>query len=343
MKRQIFSEAEVRPMSDVILTVEGLTIAFRNKKESFNAVENISFELRSGEILGIVGESGSGKTITSKAILNLLPENAIVSEGSISYLGKELTGLPEKKMEKLRGSEIAMIFQDSKMSLDQVYTVGSQITEALMSHENISRDMAKKRALTLLESVKIPNAARVYDAYPFELSGGMCQRVMIAIALSCSPKILIADEPTTALDVTVQSQILDLLKEIQRVTSMGILLITHDLGVIAEVADRVVVMYAGRIMESSTKAEILKNPVHPYTRGLIRSMLKMDTDEEVLYSIEGVVTDMKSMPVGCRFSTRCPLAMEICRKEDPSTTSVSEGHLVACFRSEEIMRGEALE
>lgn len=330
-------------MSEVILKVEGLTIAFKNKKESFKAVENIGFELKRGEILGIVGESGSGKTITSKAILNLLPDNAAVSEGSISFSGRELAGLTEKEMEKLRGTEIAMIFQDSKMSLDQVYTVGSQITEAILTHENISRDQAKKRALTLLESVKIPNAPRVFDSYPFELSGGMCQRVMIAIALSCSPKILIADEPTTALDVTVQSQILDLLKEIQRVTSMGILLITHDLGVISEVADRVIVMYAGKIMESTTKAELIENPVHPYTRGLIRSMLKMDTEEEVLYSIDGVVPDIKSMPEGCRFSTRCPLAMERCRKEDPGITTVSPGHLVSCFRSEEIVRGEALE
>lgn len=328
-------------MSEVILTVEGLTIAFRNKKESFKAVENLGFTLRSGEILGIVGESGSGKTITSKAVLNLLPENAIVTEGSISYLGKELIGLSEKEMEKLRGTEIAMIFQDSKMSLDQVYTVGSQITEAIMAHDNVSRSEAKKRALTLLESVKIPNSARVFDSYPFELSGGMCQRVMIAIALSCSPKILIADEPTTALDVTVQSQILDLLKEIQRVTSMGILLITHDLGVISEVADRVVVMYAGKIMESSTKSEILEKPIHPYTRGLIRSMLRMDTDEEVLYSIEGVVPDIKAMPEGCRFSTRCPMVMERCCSEDPGITSVSPGHLVSCFRSEEIIRGES--
>jgi len=236
-----------------------------------------------------------------------------------------------------------MIFQDSKMSLDQVYTVGSQITEAILTHEDITRDEAKKRALTLLESVRIPNAPRVFDSYPFELSGGMCQRVMIAIALSCSPKILIADEPTTALDVTVQSQILDLLKEIQRATSMGILLITHDLGVISEVADRVIVMYAGKIMESSTKTELLENPVHPYTRGLIRSMLKMDTDLEVLYSIDGVVPDIKSMPEGCRFSTRCPLVMERCRKEDPGIISVSPGHLVSCFRSVEIVRGEALE
>ncbi|MBP1920699.1 ABC transporter ATP-binding protein [Youngiibacter multivorans] len=330
-------------MSDVILKVEGLTIAFSNKKESFKAVENIGFELKKGEILGIVGESGSGKTITSKAILNLLPDNAGVSEGSISFLGRELAGLTEKEMEKIRGTEIAMIFQDSKMALDQVYTVGSQITEAILTHEDISRDAAKKRALTLLESVKIPNATRVFDSYPFELSGGMCQRVMIAIALSCSPKILIADEPTTALDVTVQSQILDLLKEIQRVTSMGILLITHDLGVISEVADRVIVMYAGKIMEASTKTELLENPVHPYTRGLIRSMLKMDTDLEVLYSIDGVVPDIKSMPEGCRFSTRCPLVMERCRKEDPGIISVSPGHLVSCFRSEEIVRGEALE
>lgn len=330
-------------MSEVILKVEGLTIAFSNKKESFKAVENIGFELKKGEILGIVGESGSGKTITSKAILNLLPDNAGVSDGSILFLGRDLVNLTEKEMEKLRGTEIAMIFQDSKMSLDQVYTVGSQITEAILTHEDISRDAAKKRALTLLESVKIPNAPRVFDSYPFELSGGMCQRVMIAIALSCSPKILIADEPTTALDVTVQSQILDLLKEIQRVTSMGILLITHDLGVISEVADRVIVMYAGKIMESSTKAELLENPVHPYTRGLIRSMLKMDTDMEVLYSIDGVVPDIKSMPEGCRFSTRCPLVMERCRKEDPGIISVSPGHLVSCFRSEEIVRGEALE
>lgn len=330
-------------MSEVILKVEGLTIAFSNKKESFKAVENIGFELKKGEILGIVGESGSGKTITSKAILNLLPDNAGVSDGSILFLGRDLVNLTDKEMEKLRGTEIAMIFQDSKMSLDQVYTVGSQITEAILTHEDISRDAAKKRALTLLESVKIPNAPRVFDSYPFELSGGMCQRVMIAIALSCSPKILIADEPTTALDVTVQSQILDLLKEIQRVTSMGILLITHDLGVISEVADRVIVMYAGKIMESSTKAELLENPVHPYTRGLIRSMLKMDTDMEVLYSIDGVVPDIKSMPEGCRFSTRCPLVMERCRKEDPGIISVSPGHLVSCFRSEEIVRGEALE
>lgn len=325
-------------MAKELLTIDGLTIAFHNKNETFIAIQNVNFQMKEGEILGIVGESGSGKTLTAKAILGLLPENANVIQGTINYSGIDLVKQSEKKFEKIRGTEIAMIFQDSKMALDQIYTVGDQIVEAILTHKKMSGKEAKKQALHLLESVRIPNPSRVINSYPFELSGGMCQRVMIAIALSCSPNILIADEPTTALDVTVQSQILDLLKEIQNETNMGVLLITHDLGVIAEVADRVVVMYAGEIMEIASTKTIMENPKHPYTHGLIESMLKIDQDQEVLHCIDGVVPDIKSMPKGCKFSTRCPYVIEKCKQERPELLPFETGnhHKAACFRLHEI-------
>lgn len=326
-------------MGEVLLKVHNLKMVFQNKKSSFAAVEGLTFSVERGKTLGIVGESGSGKTMASLSVLGLLPNQGRVAEGEILFDGKNLLELSEKEMQNLRGNEMAMIFQDPVMSLDQIYTVGDQIIEAIRTHKKISKDEAKKRALALLEDVGIPNPERVYRSYPFELSGGMCQRVMIAIALSCNPKLLFADEPTTALDVTVQAQIMELLKKIQKEYDMGIVLITHDLGVVADVADDIVVMYAGKSMEIAPKEVIFNSPCHPYTHGLIRSIPQLDTKEERLYSIQGMVPDLRNFPPGCRFCTRCPLALDECREKEPPFIELNKKHFVRCHRAEEIAKG----
>lgn len=326
-------------MGEVLLKVENLKMVFRNKKSSFAAVEGLTFSVEEGKTLGIVGESGSGKTMASLSVMRLLPEQGIVEEGEVYFQGKDLLKLSEKEMQSLRGNEISMIFQDPVMSLDQIYTVGDQLIEAILTHEKLSKAEAMKRATTLLEQVGISQPERVYRSYPFELSGGMCQRVMIAIALSCNPRILFADEPTTALDVTVQAQIMELLKEIQKQNHMGIILITHDLGVVADAADDIVVMYAGKAMELAPKEMIFQAPGHPYTNGLIRSIPRLDTKVERLYSIQGSVPDIRNFPVGCRFSTRCPLVEDICRKLEPPFAQVGDKHFVRCHKAEAIAKG----
>lgn len=326
-------------MGEVLLKVENLKMVFQNKQSSFAAVEELSFSVEEGKTLGIVGESGSGKTMASLSVMRLLPEQGIVEAGEVYFQGKDLLKLSEKEMQSLRGNEISMIFQDPVMSLDQIYTVGDQLIEAILTHEKMTKGEAKKRATTLLEQVGISQPERVYRSYPFELSGGMCQRVMIAIALSCNPRILFADEPTTALDVTVQAQIMELLKEIQKQNHMGIILITHDLGVVADAADDIVVMYAGKAMELAPKEIIFQAPGHPYTNGLIRSIPRLDTKAERLYSIQGSVPDIRNFPVGCRFSTRCPLVEDICRKQEPPFAQVGDKHFVRCHKAEEIAKG----
>ncbi len=326
-------------MGEILLEVHDLCMVFHNKKSSYAAVEGLSFQVEQGKTLGIVGESGSGKTMASLSVLGLLPEQGKVAEGSILYKGKDLLTCTEKELQNIRGKEISMIFQDPVMSLDQIFTVGSQIEEAILLHEKIGKKELKDRALTLLADVGIPHPERVYRSYPFELSGGMCQRVMIAIALSCNPSLLFADEPTTALDVTVQAQIMELLECLQRKNHMGIVLITHDLGVVADAADDIVVMYAGKSMEIAPKETIFNHPVHPYTNGLIRSIPKLETEEERLYSIRGTVPDIKNFPKGCRFCTRCPFCQDICKNEEPPFVEVGNRHFVRCHRVEEILKG----
>ena len=320
-------------MSDVLLHVENLQMVFENKLRSFAAVDNLGFTVKRGQTLGIVGESGSGKTMAALSVLRLLPNQGRVGGGKILFDGRDLLTLSEKEMQKLRGKEISMIFQDPMMSLDQVCTVGKQITEAIRTHERVSRAQAEERALKLLADVGIAQADRVFRSYPFELSGGMCQRVMIAIALSCNPKLLFADEPTTALDVTVQAQILDLLKRVRDEYRMGIVLITHDLGVVAEIADHVIVMYAGKSMEGAPTDTILRRPSHPYTAGLMKSMPKLGQPAARLYNIEGTVPDIRHMPKGCRFCTRCPLADAHCREEEPTVREIEPEHYVRCHRA----------
>lgn len=326
-------------MGEVLLELKNLKMVFENKRSSFAAVEDLSFLVSEGETLGIVGESGSGKTMASLSVLGLLPNQGRVAEGEILFGGQDLLKLSEKELRNLRGNEISMIFQDPVMSLDQIYTVGDQLVEAILTHQKMPKQEAKKRALSLLEDVGIPQPDRVYRSYPFELSGGMCQRVMIAIALSCHPRLLFADEPTTALDVTVQAQIMELLKKVQKDYQMGIVLITHDLGVVADAADNIVVMYAGKSMEIGPKETIFNKPCHPYTHGLIRSIPQLDTKERRLYSIQGMVPDIRSFPPGCRFCTRCTMALEQCGQQEPPFVEIGAGHYVRCHRTEEIARG----
>ena len=320
-------------MEKELLQVKDLQMVFENKKRSFTAVDNLSFSIQRGKTLGIVGESGSGKTMASLSVMGLLPNQGRISAGEIIFKGKDLRKCSEAEMNKIRGSEMSMIFQDSMMSLDQVYTVGYQISEAILAHEKVSRQEAKNRALSLIGAVGIPHPDRVYDSYPFELSGGMCQRIMIAIALSCNPKLLFADEPTTALDVTVQAQILDLLKDMQKKYQMGIVLITHDLGVVSEIADNVIVLYAGQSMEIGSTEVIMHNPSHPYTSGLMKAIPKVGEKKDMLYSIDGMVPDIRHMPKGCRFCTRCPLADDRCREEQPQMREIEPGHFARCHKA----------
>lgn len=326
-------------MSKHLLEVNDIRVVFSNKKREFAAVDGLSFHLDQGEILGIVGESGSGKTMAGLSLLGLLPERGRVTSGGISYKGRDLLALKNKEMYKIRGKEISMIFQDPVMSLDQVFTVGSQLVEAIRTHEKTSKRRASELSLSMLRAVGIPNPERVFNSYPFELSGGMCQRVMIAIALCCSPSLLIADEPTTALDVTVQAQILGTLRQLRENTSIGIILITHDLDVVKDMADRIIVMYAGKAMEMGTREHIFRNPLHPYTRGLLRCVPTLDmADGTRLFNIEGTVPDSSDMPKGCRFSTRCSHAEKRCHKTQPEFSEVEPGHFVSCLQVREVMK-----
>ncbi|RLL43804.1 ABC transporter ATP-binding protein [Oceanobacillus piezotolerans] len=296
------------------------------------AVDGVSFHLNRGETVALVGESGSGKSVTSLSIMKLLsiPPGKIVS-GSIELEGKDLLRLSEKEMRKVRGDDIAMIFQEPMTSLDPVFKIGDQIMESIIHHQRISKKEAKERALELLKLVGIANPEKVIKEYPHQLSGGMRQRVMIAIAMSNNPKVLIADEPTTALDVTVQSQILKLMLKMQDTFNSSILLITHDMGVVAETADRVLVMYAGQIVEEAEVKEVFLNPQHPYTKALLKTMPSLENNVRRLLSIPGNVPPSHQFPKGCRFADRCEFAMDICRDSAPELESVSEGHHVRCY------------
>ena len=318
-----------------LLEVHELTVHFFTEEGVVRAVENVSFEIYPGEVLGLVGESGCGKTVTGLSLLRLIPiPPGRVVNGDILFDGKSLLGLEEKEMEKVRGNDIAMIFQEPMTSLNPVFTIGDQIMEAIILHQRLDKTEAKKRAIEMLDRVKIPSPEKRMDSYPHQLSGGMRQRAMIAMALSCQPKLLVADEPTTALDVTIQAQILHLLKEIQGEMGMSVILITHDLGVISEIADRLAVMYAGRIFEYGPIEAIFTRMRNPYTYGLMRSIPQLTEQRGRLYAIPGQVPDPMHLPVGCKFHPRCHMMIEDCKKGEPMY-QVSGDQLSRCIRWKE--------
>ena len=315
----------------MLLSVKNLSTEFPVKKGIVRAVEDVSFDVDQGEILAIVGESGSGKSVTSLSIMGLLAEPGHVAGGSMEFEGKDLATLSEKQYRELRGNDMAMIFQEPMTSLNPVYRVGNQIVEAIRTHEKVSKAEAKDRAVDLLRKVGIPSPEARINDYPHQMSGGMRQRVMIAMALACNPKLLIADEPTTALDVTIQAQILDLLRRLRDDTGMAVLLITHDLGVVSETADRVVVMYCGQVVEEAEVRTLFDHPMHPYTLGLLKSIPRLeDDDSKRLYMIKGMVPNPLEMPPGCHFSDRCDSCMDVCRTKVPELVDV-DGHKVRCF------------
>jgi oligopeptide transport system ATP-binding protein len=321
------------PNGDTVLQVKNLEISFRTYAGEVQAVRGVTFDLRRGETLAIVGESGSGKSVTAKSIMRLLPEaNSLVKGGEILFDGSDLLSLSDKQMQDVRGPKIAMVFQDPMTSLDPTMRVGRQITESLKKHLGMSGNRARERAVELLEMVGIPNAEDRVKQYPHQFSGGMRQRVVIAIALACDPQILIADEPTTALDVTIQAQILELLRDLQERIGTSVILITHDLGVVASTARRVVVMYGGKIVETGTVREIFYNPQMPYTWGLLSSIPLPTADRsQDLIPIPGSPPDMLEPPKGCPFTPRCPYAMQICAEEMPEYTTFSAEHRAACW------------
>ncbi|MCS7175461.1 ABC transporter ATP-binding protein [Pseudothermotoga sp.] len=315
-----------------ILRVEDLTVKFFTDDGTVHAVDRVSFSVKQEEVLGLVGESGCGKSVTSLAIMRLLPiPPAKITSGKVFFEGKNLLELSDNEMRRIRGSAISMIFQEPMTSLNPVITVGKQISEAIITHQNVSVGEAKNKAIELLKLVGIPNPEKRYNDYPHQLSGGMRQRAMIAMALSCNPKLLIADEPTTALDVTVQAQILDLISQLRKTFGMSVLLITHDLGVIAEMCNRVVVMYAGQIVEEASCTELFEKPLHPYTDGLLKSIPKLEPGRKPLHTIEGTVPNAMNLPPGCRFHPRCSFAFDLCRERVPKLVNVNENRKVRCF------------
>jgi len=318
----------------VFLKVEGLKTYFDTDQGTVKAVDGVDFEILGGETLGVVGESGCGKSVTALSIMRLFPSPpGRIAAGHIWFKGRELTKLGKKEMRAIRGCQISMIFQEPMTSLNPVYTAGVQIVEAIRLHQDLSRAAAKNRAIEMLGEVGIASPERRYHEYPHQMSGGMRQRVMIAMALSCNPSLLIADEPTTALDVTIQAQILELMNELKRKFGAAILFITHDLGVIAETARRVIVMYAGKIVEEGLMADIFENPCHPYTRGLLGSIPseRAIREKSKLTEITGMVPDLLDLPPGCTFHPRCPKKFDICEQKAPGIFEPAPGHRVACW------------
>ncbi|MCX7015741.1 MAG: ABC transporter ATP-binding protein [Candidatus Sumerlaeota bacterium] len=321
-----------------LLRIENLRTYFRTDAGLVRAADGVSLDIRQGETLALVGESGCGKSVTAMSILRLNPTPpAEIASGAIWFGGEDLVKVDEARMRAVRGNEIAMIFQEPMTSLNPVFTIGNQIIEAVELHQDVSHAQARERAIGMLRRVGIPAPERRVDEYPHQLSGGMRQRAMIAMALSCNPKLLIADEPTTALDVTIQAQILELLKRLQRDFGMSILLITHDLGIVADMARRVAVMYAGKIVEKADIRDLFKRPMHPYTVGLLKSVPRVDVPTDQLLPIQGMVPDALHMPPGCRFHPRCPFAMEVCRRDEPplvdygSKRAAAATHESACW------------
>ena len=319
---------------DNLLEVRGLRTWFHTDRGLFRAVDGIDFAVGRGRTVGLVGESGCGKSVTSLSVMGLVPSPpGKVKAESVRFDGRDLLALAADERRRLRGGRMSMIFQEPMTSLNPVHTIGRQIVEAILAHTALSPRQARDRAIEMLELVRIPSAAARFDDYPHRLSGGMRQRVMIAMALSCEPALLIADEPTTALDVTIQAQILDLLQDLQKRLGMAILMITHDLGVIAEVADEVIVMYAGKIVESARVDALFASPQHPYTIGLLGSIPRLDVDRDRLSTIEGAVPSPDRQPAGCRFSPRCPFADRRCREQPPPLRDIEPGHAVACWKA----------
>ncbi len=328
-------------MTDRLLTVNDLKTYFRTSEGVFPAVDGVSFHLDKGETVGLVGESGCGKSVTALSLLGLVPDppGRIVG-GEILFQGQDLVALPADERRKIRGNKISMIFQEPMTSLNPVYTVGMQLMEPLRFHRGLAKPEARARAIEALKQVGIPAPERRIDDYPHQLSGGMRQRVMIAMALTCQPQLLVADEPTTALDVTIQAQILELLKSIKTTLGTAILLITHDLGVVAETAQRVIVMYAGKIVEEAPVRDIFKSPFHPYTQGLLASIPRIDATVDRLSTIEGVVPNPLHYPAGCRFQPRCPRAAAQCVAQEPPLVAAGPGRRVACWLADKGVAGD---
>lgn len=321
-----------------ILDVRDLKVAFKTSNGYLQAVNSVSFSLEKGEILGVVGESGCGKSVTATSILGLFDRKKSRVEGEIQYKERNLLRLSEKQYRKIRGNVISMVHQNPMTALDPLYTIGSQMVETILLHQDVSKQEAQMLALDLLKKVGIPSAEQKINAYPHQLSGGMKQRAMIAIALACKPDILIADEPTTALDVTIQAQILDLLLDLQKEYGMSIIFITHDLGVVAEFCTKVMVMYLGQVVESADVKTIFTSPKHPYTKGLLKSIPAIDGErKEKLFTIKGTVPPLSNIPKGCRFSNRCPHAKDLCNQEMPKLVELKQSnHSVRCWLHEEI-------
>lgn len=319
-------------MTNQLLDINNLKVRFKTDDGYISTVNGVTFSMDEGETLAIVGESGSGKSVTSLALMGILPPNGEVYEGDISFREKKLRQISNREYRLLRGKEMSMIFQEPMTALNPVFTNGFQLRESLMLHFKLSKEEANKKAIEMLELVGIPDAERAMKRFPHQLSGGMRQRVMIAMALSCNPSLLIADEPTTALDVTIQAQILALMRRLKENSNTGILIITHDLGVVAEIADRVVVMYAGEVVEEAPVYELFENPIHPYTKGLMSSIPKVHDVVDDLYSIEGTVPNPSEMPTGCKFHPRCPLADEECKLIHPELEYVNESHAKRCIK-----------
>lgn len=316
--------------NDAMINIRDLSVTFRRGGKAVRAVNGVSLSVKPGEVVALLGESGSGKSVTMRSLLRLHPKGTLI-EGGMTVDGRDVTALSNRALADLRGAVVSMVFQEPRLALDPVYTVGEQIEETIMRHEKVSRAVAAARALALFQKVRIPSPERRLANYPHEMSGGMLQRAMIAMALACNPKVLLADEPTTALDATVQIQILLLIRELQREYGLSVIFVTHDIGVAAEVADRIAVMYAGRIVEEGRVGDIIRNPRHPYTKGLLDARVELAGERDRLITIPGAPPDLASMPPGCAFAPRCAQVTDLCRTQVPPLVPLSGGTGVACL------------
>lgn len=322
----------MKDAAQALLHIENLKTVISSKDGKLVPVDGVDITIPKGKTVGIVGESGCGKSMTAMSIMGLLPNTTHIEEGKILFQDMDLTKLNPKELRKITGDKISIIFQEPMTSLNPVIQVGKQVREAILLHEKVSKEEAKQRVIEIFRQVGIPEPERRYNAYPHQLSGGLRQRVMIGMAMVCNPDLLIADEPTTALDVTIEAQILHLMRQLQKDKGTSIMMITHNLGVVAEICDQVYVMYAGKVVESAEVHELFQNPKHPYTQGLLEALPKMDSRQR-LNSIDGMVPTLKDMPTGCRFAPRCPMATQKCREEQPALVDVTAGHQVRCFMS----------
>ncbi|MFK0383646.1 ABC transporter ATP-binding protein [Agrobacterium sp. NPDC090273] len=316
--------------NDAMIDINNLSVTFRRGGKAVKAVNGVSLSVKPGEVVALLGESGSGKSVTMRSLLRLHPKGTLI-EGGMTVDGRDVLGLSNRALADLRGAVVSMVFQEPRLALDPVYTVGRQIEETIMRHEKVSRSAAAERALALFQKVRIPSPERRLANYPHEMSGGMLQRAMIAMALACNPKVLLADEPTTALDATVQIQILLLIRELQREYGLSVIFVTHDIGVAAEVADRIAVMYAGRIVEEGVVGDIIRNPRHPYTKGLLGARVELADGRDRLITIPGAPPDLAAMPPGCAFAPRCTQVTDLCRTHVPPLAPLSGGAGVACL------------